>query len=72
MTVAIMMTNLCLVSCKTMAGQTCVFPFTYNGTQHYDCITHDNDGTPWCASGDGEYDNCMPDCTGTIMMTICI
>ena len=74
MTVAIMITNLCLVSCKTVAGQPCVFPFTYNGTNHYECITHDNAGTPWCMfmTGDGEYDkdNCKSDCPGKIMLTI--
>ena len=45
------MTNLCLVSCKTQAGEPCWFPFYYNNKEHYECITDDNDGTG----------NCMPD-----------
>ena len=59
-----MMTNICLVECKNQVGEPCVFPFYYNGTQHYKCITHDNDGTPWCDAGDGKKDNCYSDCPG--------
>ena len=33
-----MMFNLCLVECETKHGDPCVFPFYYNGTQHYECI----------------------------------
>ena len=51
-----------------------MFPFHYNGTNHYACITHDNDGTPWCNVNtiDGEIvrDNCMSDCPGKLMLTI--
>ena len=46
--------------------------------QNYECITHDNDGTPWCATGKGAYQrywanktgSCMPDCPGKFMLTI--
>ena len=49
-----MMTNLCLVSCKTQAGEPCWFPFYYNGTEHYECITDDNDGTGKCMPDPGK------------------
>ena len=48
------MTNLCLVSCKTQAGEPCWFPFYYNGTEHYECITDDNDGTGKCYPDPGK------------------
>ena len=47
----------CLVACITLAGETCEFPFFYKDKWHYECITHDNDGTPWCAT-DGNIGNC--------------
>ena len=54
---------LVIEGCKTA----CEFPFTYNGIQHDACITHDNDGTPWCDIGDGEKTNCIGDCEGNIV-----
>ena len=65
-----MMLNFCLV-CKTVTkGDHCVFPFYYNGTKHYECITHDNNGTPWCSVDNGKKDNCSSDCPGRIVLTI--
>ena len=65
---------LCLVECKTRSGEPCAFPFYYNGTDHYECITHDNDGTPWCnvITSDGENGraDCMSDCPGKFVLTI--
>ena len=74
----IMMTNLCSVECKTRAGKPCVFPFHYKGTDHYACITDDNDGTPWCSTGylaherywANETGNCMSDCPGKLVLTV--
>ena len=42
----------------------CVFPYTYNGVQRFDCITDDNNGILWCATTssydeDGYWANCM-------------
>ena len=69
-----MITNHYLVECETMAGDPCVFPFYYNGSNHYACITHDNNGTPWCnfITAEGEFDrgNCMSDCPGKIVLNI--
>ena len=28
----------------------CVFPFRYQGTTYYECITKDNGDIPWCAT----------------------
>ena len=57
-----------------MAGGPCLFPFYYNGTQHYQCITNDNDGTPWCnvitADGENVGESCMSDCPGKLVLTI--
>merc|ERR1719266_226733 len=36
-------------SCATLSGGTCVFPFTYSGTTHYQC-TYTDSPTPWCAT----------------------
>ena len=47
----------------------CKFPFTYNGTQHDGCITHDNDGTPWCDIGNGEKGNCTS-CPGKLILIV--
>ena len=57
--------------CKTWSGDICVFPFTYLGTQHDGCITHDNDGTPWCNVGNGKKGNCTStSCPGNIMLIV--
>ena len=63
------MINLCLVSCDPDgAGELCDLPFSYNGTWHYGCITHDNDGTPWCDAGNGKKHNCTSDdCPGKLV-----
>ena len=65
-----MMPNLCLVECKTMTEEPCIFPFNYNGAKHYECITHDNSGTPWCDVGTGIKENCMSNCPGKIGLSI--
>ena len=72
LSVIIMMTNLCLVECKTRSsGDPCVFPFYYKGTYHYECITHDNDGYPWCMIDDsGTKHDCKSACPGNLVMTI--
>ena len=36
-------------TCSTLTGGTCVFPFTYSGTTHYQC-TYTDSPTPWCAT----------------------
>ena len=36
-------------ACSTTTGQSCVFPFTYNGATHYQC-TYTDSPTPWCAT----------------------
>ena len=33
---------------RTTYGKCCIFPFTYEGTEYYHCITVDNGNTPWC------------------------
>ena len=48
----------------------CEFPFTYKGTQHDGCITHDNDGTPWCDIGNGQKGNCTSACPGNLVLTV--
>ena len=70
--VILMMTNLFIVEvCKTLSGDICVFPFTYLGTQHDGCITHDNDGTPWCNVGNGQKGNCTStSCPGNLMLIV--
>ena len=65
-----MMTNICSVECDAITGESCDFPFYYNGTWHYGCITHDNDGTPWCDVGNGKKESCGTDCPGRLVLTI--
>ena len=60
----------CLVECDSKLGLPCDFPFYYHGTWHYGCITHGNDGTPWCDDGYGKKENCKPDCPGKLVLTI--
>ena len=51
-----------------MAEHNCYFPVDYGGNYHYDCITHDNDGTPWCDAGNGKKHNCTSDdCPGKLV-----
>ena len=33
---------------NTTDGNCCAFPFTFNGTTYYDCITEDK-GSEWCS-----------------------
>ena len=61
------MTIISLVECDTKTGEPCVLPFYYNGTEHYECITHDNDGTPWCDVGHGKKATCALDCPGKLV-----
>ena len=35
--------------CTTISGTKCVFPFTYQGIEHYVC-TYAHSPTPWCAT----------------------
>ena len=35
--------------CTTLGGTKCVFPFTYQGIEHYVC-TYADSPTPWCAT----------------------
>jgi len=35
--------------CGTVEGDSCVFPFTYQGTTYTECTTQDNNGSLWCA-----------------------
>ena len=64
------MPNLCLVECKTMQREICLFPFYWNGEQHYECIKGNmGDGTPWCIiSASGEKDFCKSDCPGNLVL----
>merc|ERR1712013_553528 len=36
-------------SCSTRTGDSCVFPFTYQGVEHYHC-TYADSPTSWCAT----------------------
>merc|ERR1712110_11103 len=56
-------------TCSTTTGQTCVFPFTYNGVQHTAC-TLSGFPTPWCSTQTdgsglhvtGNYGDCNDSC----------
>jgi hypothetical protein len=37
------------VSCKTVTGKACVFPFTFRGVQYTDCTTHSLNRR-WCGT----------------------
>jgi hypothetical protein len=59
----------CAAPCTTGGsvpeGSTCVFPFTYNGVQYYQCTTADNGNTPWCSldsTYSSRWGNCVCDC----------
>ena len=48
-----------------MDGSNCVFPFSYDGKQHYECMVFS--GTPWChTDAIGTWATCQPDCPGTL------
>ena len=70
--IIIKLTYFRLVECDAETGKPCDFPFYYNGTWHYGCITHDNDGTPWCDVGTGTKESCRSDCPGKQMLTISV
>ncbi|XP_040580268.1 uncharacterized protein [Lepeophtheirus salmonis] len=36
--------------CTTTDGNSCIFPFVYNGKTYSTCTVVDNSGTPWCAT----------------------
>ena len=66
--VIIVITNLCLVECQTILRDPCAFPFNWKGKQHYECITDDNDGRPWCVTdASGAWHYCKSDCPGNIV-----
>ena len=62
--------KLCIAECETMDGDTCVFPFSYHGIEHYVCITHDTGGIPWCEIAYGLTGTCKSDCPGKLVLTI--
>ena len=41
---------------KTVSGEECIFPFSYDGTLYYDCTTKDFGNIPWCATEVSSYD----------------
>ena len=57
-----------LVDCKTYAGNSCHFPFQYNGSEYNACIERDSPGKPWCATneiytiGSGNFGYCSKSC----------
>ena len=61
--------------CQTIAGDSCVFPFTFQGVTYYACTTdHSDNGSPWCAVQvrdtntrtvlAGKWEDCSPQCPG--------
>ena len=69
------MTKHALGICKTTkwsvdAGETCVFPFVFNGTLYNGCTRVDNKNVAWCATAvdtkgvrvAGRWGNCEPGC----------
>merc|ERR1712073_127810 len=68
----------CVVSSGPAAGQTCVFPFTFNGVTHNSCADWIYGGQPagttWCSTkvdasgvhvnGQGHYGFCPSSCPG--------
>ena len=59
----------CFSDCQTEGGQSCIFPFDYEGITYHECTSVDND-QPWCAYevdsegllvGD-EWENCGNTC----------
>ena len=36
-------------TCSTTSGNSCTFPFTYQGVEYYEC-TYASSATPWCAT----------------------
>ena len=69
------MTNPVSGICKTTkwsvdAGETCVFPFVFNGTLYNGCTRVDNKNVAWCATAvdtkgvrvAGRWGNCEPGC----------
>ena len=43
----------------------CVFPFTYQSVQYYQCITTNNNGQLWCATtANYDIDNLWGNCQG--------
>ena len=63
----LIMLSMFLVDCKTMYGDKCMFPFTYRGVQHHTCITHDEDGSPWCYAANDKRGYCRSDCPGNLV-----
>ena len=51
--------------CKTVDGDACTFPFTYNGIEYNECTSVANNGVPWCASTSASgWGNCQKSCEG--------
>ena len=50
--------------CLTTEGEACKFPFTYQGTEYFECTSIANNGVPWCGTASGGWGNCQASCTG--------
>merc|ERR1712064_243773 len=46
-------------TCVTLAGQSCTFPFKYNGVEYYQC-TYADSPLPWCATETDSSGNVVP------------
>merc|ERR1712107_310762 len=57
-------------SCNTRQGETCVFPFSYQGVTHYQC-TYSDSPTPWCATQTDSSGAVVTNKWGDVTMTPC-
>ena len=51
--------------CHTVDGDSCTFPFTYNGIEYNECTSVANNGVPWCRTATG-WGNCHMSCTSSV------